>query len=195
MSYQIVQTQSLHSPGQPNAFTQDVGQKHKWTPKAKKKNRWKHSPARTIRLHSRCKSWLKEFPKPKAANNWESTPKDHIASCLYPGLAVGCFFMLQTKAEFLSLTQHSCLEHVCYSPAGRFYESLHKCSLLGLAQIHFSSSFTFESILAFKENPDFLVFLNNNEMNLWELLERLSWANGTWSQRCLPIQDKKCCSI
>lgn len=157
MSYQTAQTQNLHSPSQPNAFTQDVGQKHKWTPKAMKKNRWKQSPERTIRLHSRCKSWLREFPKPKAANNWKSTPKDHIAFSSYPILVVGCFSMSHTKAELLSLTQHSCLEHVCSSPAGRFYEHLHKCSLLGLAQIRFFS-FIFESILALKKIQVLLYF-------------------------------------
>lgn len=163
MRYQTaVQAQNLHTPGQPNTFTQDVGQKHKWAPKAMKKNRWKQSPERTIRLHSRCKSWLRKFPKPKAANNWKSTPKDHIALCSYPGLVVGCFFMSHTKPELLDLTQHSCLEHVCCSPAVvRFYEHLHKCLLLGLAQMYFFLLY-FWKRPSFEKNPGSLVFLNNN---------------------------------
>ena len=87
-----------------NTVTEDAGQKNTRTQKATKTNWQKRAPRRTTQLHSRCDSWLKKFPKPKAASNWKSTPKYHIALFLYP------FFspFTETKRWILGLTEHSC---------------------------------------------------------------------------------------
>lgn len=77
---------------------------------------------------------------------------------LLPGFACGLFVHVTDKGRVPQPDTAQLFGACCCSPAGRFYEHLHKCSLLGLAQIRFFFSFTFESILAFKKIQILLYF-------------------------------------
>lgn len=149
----------LHSPNE--TLTSDVSQKYKWTQKAIKTNWWKKGPKMTIWLHSRCNSWLKKFPKPKAASNCRIY-RSITLLCSCTQFWLGVFFHVRDKV-LLPWPDRAQLagtaQSVCCAPAlWSFYERLHKCSLLWLAQIYFFLLYFWEHS-SFEKNTSCLVFL------------------------------------
>lgn len=94
-----------------NSVPGDAGQKYKWTQRPTEIILQRKGPKRTIWLHSRCNSWLKKFPKPKAGREAHSTTLPCPCTQL---------FVSETELQSTDLMEHSCqgTEHsICCSSA------------------------------------------------------------------------------